>query len=529
MRVFAPLFAVLVLFFPAGAGQAASQFVFPNPSGPFAVGFKAVHQYDHARAYRSDVDAATGKRYEGEQARPVQTLVWYPAGAPGKPMVYSDYLRLIGSEDDFGRTEAQAGALADRFVRDGYLAVSGLEQGQAALRDPMRAQRDAGTAPGSFPVVIYAPSISAPAAENADLCEYLASHGYIVIASPSLGTRGREMASDLEGAETHAADIAFLVRYAHTLPHADPKRLALAGYSWGGLANVLAAAKDRRIKALVDLDGSVRAYPELVAAAKYLSPTSLRVPMLFAGGRPASMEALAQRGKPASGFLNDVKHADLYKLTMYPMQHFAFSSTYLRFAPESMFNQYPRAEVNRAHGWVADYVRHFLDAYLKDDGAARAWLAATPASHGMPAYAVTLEARPAAPAPPTRTELAAELARRGFEHAHAAYEALRERDKNFILPEPELNEWGYGLLRAGQPRQAVQIFRLATLLHPDSANAFDSLADGLEQAGDKAGAIAHYRRSLKLNPGNRNAEARLQMLGAARQAGKPAANRAGVR
>ena len=507
-----------LLFLAAGSSQAASHFAFQNPPGPFAVGFKAVHQYDHARGYRTEVDALTGKRYDGEQARPVQTLFWYPASGPGKPLVYGDYLRLTGSEDDFSRTEAQAAAIADSIVRNGYFSKSGVEQGEAALRGPMRAQLDAGVAQGSFPVVIYAPSISAPAAENADLCEYLASHGYIVIASPSVGTRGREMASDQEGAETQAADIAFLVRYAHSLPHADTRRLAVVGYSWGGLANVLAAARDPRIKALVDLDGSVRAYPELVAAAKYVSPATIRLPMLFAGGRPPSMEVLAKRGKPVSGFLNDVKHADLYKLTMYPMQHFAFSSTYLRFAPDEMFGQYPRADVNRAYGWVAEYVRHFLGAYLKDDGAAKTWLAATPASHGMPSYAVTLEARAAVPGPASRTELAAELARRGFEHAHAVYQALRARDKTFSLPESELNDWGYGLAAAGQPQQAVQIFRLATLVYPDSANAFDSLAEGYAQTGDKAAAIKNYRRSLELDPGNKNAEQRLAQLGAGREA-----------
>jgi len=518
MRLFALCFITPLLVVSASTSQAASHFVFPLPPGPFAVGFKAVHQYDHARAYRAEIDAVTGKRYDVEPARPMQTLVWYPSSAPGKSLVYGDYLRMTGSEDDFNRTEVEASAFADRVVRTGYFSVSGLEQGEAALRGPMRAQSDAGPAQGSYPVVIYAPSISAPAGENADLCEYLASYGYIVIASPSVGTRSREMASDLEGAETQAADIAFLIRYAHSLPHADPKRIALAGYSWGGLANVLAAAKDRRIKALIDLDGSVRAYPELVAAAKYVSPANLHMPMLFVGGSPASIEQLAQRGKPVSGFLNDVKYTDLYKLTMYPMQHFAFSSTYLRFAPDTMFDQYPRADVNRAYGWVAEYVRHFLDAYLKEDGAAKIWLASTPASHGMPAYAVTLDVRPAAPMPPSRTELAAELSRRGFEHAHAAYQILRARDKTFMLPEPELNAWGYSLLLAGQQRQAVEIFRLVTLVYPDSANAFDSLAESYEQVGNKTAAIKHYRRSLELNPDNKNAQQRLGHLGASSEA-----------
>ena len=511
MRVFATSVAVFV-FLVSGASQAADVFRFQNPPGPYPVGLEVVRQYDQARDWRGEIDPVSGKRNAGESARPVQTLVWYPATSSGKAMVYGDYLRLIGSEDDFTRSEQAARAVADGFVRRNYLSESGPAQGQAALAGSMRARLGAAAASGPFPVVIYAPSISAPAMENADLCEYLASHGYIVLASPSVGTRGREMGNDLEGAETQAADIAFLVRHAHGLPQADARRLAVAGYSWGGLANVLAAAKDRRIKALVNFDGSVRAYPELVAAAKYLTPGSFRVPMLYVAGRPASVEQLAERGKPVSGFLNDVKYADLYKLTMHPMEHFAFSSTYLRFASDARFDQYPRPDVNRAYGWTADYVLHFLNAYLKEDAAAKAWLEAPPASHGMPAYAVTMEARPAAAMPPGREALAMELARRGFGHAEAAYAAMRKRDSGFSLREAELNDWGYQLLNRGEPDQAVHIFKLAAVLYPGSANAYDSLADGYEQAGNKAAAIEHYRRSLQLDPTNKNAAARLGVL-----------------
>ncbi|MEW6020892.1 MAG: dienelactone hydrolase family protein [Pseudomonadota bacterium] len=512
MRVFATSLAVVLFLFTAGASGAAAVFDFPNPPGPYKVGLQVVHQYDAARAWRGEIDPVSGQRNEGETARPVQTLVWYPATGSGKPLVYGDYLRLIGSEDDFTRSAQAAEKVADSIVRRAYLSESGPAQGQAALAGAMRARLGAAAANGRFPVVIYAPSIGAPAMENADLCEYLASHGYIVLASPSIGTRAREMANDLEGAETQAADIAFLVRYAHGLPHADAKRLAVAGYSWGGLANVLAAAKDRRIGALVNLDGSVRAYPELVAAAKYLTPMSLRVPMLYVAARPASIEQLAERGKPVSGFLNDIRYADLYKLTMHPMEHFAFSSTYLRFASDAMFNQYPRAEVNRAHGWTAEYVLRFLDAYLKRDATAKAWLGAPPSSHGMPAHAVTMEARAAAAAAPGREELAAELGRRGFEHAQDAYAAMRGRDKSFSLREGELNDWGYQLLNRAQPRQAIHIFKLAAFLYADSANAYDSLADAYEQAGDKAAAAENYRHSLRLDPNNKNAEARLGVL-----------------
>jgi len=504
----------LVLLFASGLAQAAAPFTFSNPPGRFAVGFRVVNQYDHARAYKGEFDGVTGKAVEGERARPIQTLIWYPAAASGKPMVFGDYLALTGAEVDFTRSEAQQRALANELIQANYLSESGPAQGREALAGPMRARRDAAPVSRKFPVVIYAPSIGAPAAENPDLCEYLASHGYVVIASPSVGPHGRDMPNSLDGVETQAADIAFLAAYAHTLPQAETGRLAVAGYSWGGIANVFAAAKDSRIKALVNLDGSVRYYPELVAASKYVTPQGAGAPMLFLASRPASLEDIARRGKPAASFLNDMKYADLYKLTMLPMEHFAFSSTYLRFAPERRYNQYPRAEVNRAFGWSADYVLHFLDAYLKDDAGARAWLAKPPVENGIPAYMSTMEARPAAGKPPGRMQLAAELAQRGFEHAQDAYQAMRAREPSFELKDAELNEWGYGLLHAGQAAQAVEIFKLATVLYPSSWNAFDSLAEAYELRSDKPNAILHYQRSLQLEPANDNARQHLQALGA---------------
>lgn len=500
-----------VLFLASTLGHAASVFEFPLAPGPLPVGLRVVQQYDHSRVFLGDVDPVTGRATRGERARPIQTLVWYPAAASGKAMRYGDYLQLIGTELDFALGKEEARAAADAVVKEEYLSESGPEQGRQVLEGAMRARRDAPSRPGSFPVVIYVPSISAPAAENADLCEYLASHGYIVIASPSVGPRSRMMPSDLEGAQTGADDIAFLVRYAHSLPHADPARIGVAGFSWGGISNVFAAARDSRIKALVNLDGSVRYYPDLVAAAKYVTPERIAAPMLYVAARPASREDFANTGKPVHSFLNDIKYADLYKLTMYPMEHFAFSSTYLRFASEARFNQYPRSEVNRAYGWTVTYVKRFLDAYLKDDGAARSYLAAAPATHGIAAHAATMEHRPAVQRP-SRERLAAELARRGFRDAHAAYLAIYGQDKTPGLPETELAGWGFALMRSGDIAPAIEIFALSTRLYPLSANAFDALASAFARQGDKDKAILNYRHALTLNPNSENPRKQIEIL-----------------
>ncbi|WP_157467392.1 dienelactone hydrolase family protein [Edaphobacter aggregans] len=104
---------------------------------------------------------------------------------------------------------------------------------------------------GRFPVVIYAPSFSSWSWENADLCEYLASYGYVVIASPGMGEKSRESTHDLSGVNAQASDVSFLIGYAASLPNTDMMKVAAIGFSWGGLADLFAASRDNRIKALV--------------------------------------------------------------------------------------------------------------------------------------------------------------------------------------------------------------------------------------------------------------------------------------
>jgi hypothetical protein len=48
----------------------------------------------------------------------------------------------------------------------------------------------------------------------------------------------------------------------------DMTRVAALGFSWRGLANSLAAAKDDRIDALISLDGSERYFPGFVKSSE---------------------------------------------------------------------------------------------------------------------------------------------------------------------------------------------------------------------------------------------------------------------
>jgi pimeloyl-ACP methyl ester carboxylesterase len=117
--------------------------------------------------------------------------------------------------------------------------------------------------------------------ENADLCEYLASYGYVVIAGPDMGVTTRDMSSDIAGINAQARDISFLIGYAQTLPNTDMSAIAVAGFSWGGISNLFAAAHDSRIDALVALDGSMRYFPGLIKQAGDVHPDQMTIPLLY--------------------------------------------------------------------------------------------------------------------------------------------------------------------------------------------------------------------------------------------------------
>lgn len=494
----------------------ASDFVFSNARGPHAVGLRVVQQYDFSRAYGGKTDPLTAQP-RAERARPVQTLVWYPAIKGGAAVHYGDYIRTAVTEDRFGLSDPEVSKLTATWVEKRWAGLSATKI-RAEMDRPMWATRDAKPQAGKFPVVIYAPSFGASAHENADLCEFLASHGYVVLSSPSLGASGRDMTHDLDGAEAQVADIEFLIGYARSLPDADADHVGVLGYSWGGMANVLAAAKDSRIGALVSLDGSVRYFPTLVASAKYAVPARLSAPFLFVGAHPYTIDELLTFSQDMSGSLmNQMKYADLYRITMAPMVHANFTSEYQRFALDNGwgFADYDRDETSLGYSWTARYVRRFLDGTLKGDATGLAFVANKPAANGVPAHMLTVNVRLAQGLPPTLDTFATSLGKQGFDHAIDVYRGLRKDDPAFQLSEADLRHWGYQLLFADKTREAIKVFELVTVLFPTSGNAFDCLAEAYEKAGETATAKLNYAKSLELDPKNDNAVQHLKMLNGA--------------
>jgi len=100
----------------------------------------------------------------------------------------------------------------------------------------------------------------------------------------------------------------------------------------------------------------------------------------------------------------------------------------------------------------------------------------------------------------------------GFDKAELVLNDLRKNEPNFQLRESDLNSWGYKLLSQKMIKESATIFKLNVRLHPQSANAYDSLAEIMELFGNNSEALFNYKRSLELNPANKNAKERIRVL-----------------
>jgi tetratricopeptide (TPR) repeat protein len=502
------ILTVLVIVSLVGSGTALAQspqFQFLQRPGPHSVGLKVVDQYDPSRKFPV-FNGRPPTQAESAKGRPLQTLIWYPAiQSKSKPMTGLDYVALADTEVHFDSPDPEHSKWRKRV--------------NSSFDSPLWAVRDAKPQEGRYPIVIYAPSDSSVAWENADLCEYLASHGYIVLASRSMGTSTRDMTDDVEGINEQARDISFLITYAGTLSDADRSKVAVVSFSWGGISSLFAAARDKRIDALAELDGSMRYYPGLVKQAGDIHPEQMEIPLLFfTSSDPNHFELVQRNYNPDSdvvgpNVLNAWKQGDLYTVNMLGISHPEFCSMFQRWKHYAINEvaDYGVDDMNTSYAWMALYTLKFLNAYLKTDASAKGFLARTPADNGVPKHFMGISFRAAAS--PGFEDVMSAAAEQGYAQVLQAYRAVANdpAHRNVGDLEKQMNIVGYMLLGAHENEAAVRVFRVNAESHND-ANVFDSLGDGYSAVGDKISAIKAYQRSVELDPANEHAKNKIRNL-----------------
>jgi tetratricopeptide (TPR) repeat protein len=112
-------------------------------------------------------------------------------------------------------------------------------------------------------------------------------------------------------------------------------------------------------------------------------------------------------------------------------------------------------------------------------------------------------------------ELAEQYRMKGLKAALDDYTELKKKfygRSAYDFSEGSLNAFGYNLLEAKDAAGAIQVFKLNTESFPESANAWDSLAEAYMKSGDPKNAQLNYEKSLTLDPTNQNAKDMLKKL-----------------
>ncbi|MFC1572053.1 tetratricopeptide repeat protein [Candidatus Eisenbacteria bacterium] len=483
--------------------------------GSHPVGFKVFASVDASRT----MPLVTGTDGPAEYGpRTVRIYVWYPATAgTGSVLRVGDYAHMAA--EDFAL-----------ISRDAIIEVRGLplpvplakgveiERQQEILESVGFAMRDAQPDPIRRPLLLVGQGLyyESPLTQFI-LCEYMASHGYVVATCPLVGTHTRLVNLNVVDLETEVRDLEFILAQARKLEYVDQDELGVIGYDLGGMAGLLLTMRNPDVDAFLSLDAGILSlhfsglpnnHPSY-AADKFRAPWMHMTQARFVP---------ADRTDDASATLFDRKqYADSYLLLFNTISHGSFTS-YANFGITAAVPGYwgPISDDGRRISLaIGSYARDFFDAYLKGDRKARDRLSKAPSEFGLDDVITRLERRPTSDTPaPHRDELVQVMIERGMDAAAPVIASARASYPDSLLfDEGVLNWLGYHFLYWwGRKEDAVGVFELNADIHSESGNAYDSLGEAYAALGNHEKALDSYRRSLELNPANANAAQMIERL-----------------
>jgi tetratricopeptide (TPR) repeat protein len=166
-----------------------------------------------------------------------------------------------------------------------------------------------------------------------------------------------------------------------------------------------------------------------------------------------------------------------------------------------------------SYKWVAAYTLHFLDATLKKDNNAMQFMDNEPSGNGAAQNLISQTTKRPEKRAYTFQDFNDLASGQNYNNLSQLYDSIVKSHPAFTIPEGNLNTLGLQLVfNPKTSSQGIKVFLLATRLFPDSANLYDSLAEGYLFMGNTDKAIESFEKSLALNPQSQNAINRLEQL-----------------
>ncbi|REJ78585.1 MAG: hypothetical protein DWQ47_03815 [Acidobacteria bacterium] len=464
-------------------------------SGPHEVGFKTLFEFDVSRP------AIPYSGWHGRlvptretRGRQMQINVWYPADVRkgDKQVLFSHYLALMAQQTEFGSLDDKMRKFADeQFISktndlggNGSFTIEKLK----VLKDlKTNSYFNAEPVNEKFPLIVF-PNGGSPAFQST-MCEFFASHGFIVVAFALKGQHAFTEEISVRGIEVAVSDLSFAIGKVLEIPQVDKEKICLIGNAITASQSIAYQARNQSVDCVVSLDGGFLSQFDhsLLRRTAFYSPQDMNKPILAIYAPHPSID-------PEN--ISHLKFSDRFFFHFPQMSEFHFLNfgVFERFVP-GIIGQ-TKGDVQKGFEVAALYCLRFFEAYLKEDRKSLQFLRAKPPDTSVIDKHSFKEGLPS---PPTTTELKDSFIRTGFGSVEKVYAKLKERNPTPFSKEfyNDFRDW---LAWKKDPdfENRFKLYRLGTDSFPESATLNYYFAYYALKTGRKDVALEYNRKTLNL-------------------------------
>lgn len=252
--------------------------------GEFSVGFRQEVIVDYARPGIPFAEWSGKISHEIVPGfRKIPLSIWYPAVSSSKEVLsYGDYMAFMPEANEVKSAEEKMRIGKKRFLE--YVNDIGANDRFSEsdftriFQRPTKVKANAKSISKTFPVVII-PEIPFT---NTILAERLASHGFIVVCVPMMGTDSSAPENTARGMETKAQDVQRAIAYINHTANVQQQNIGLLGTGFNASTCVLVRSQNSQVKGIVSLDGGIDTNFEntILLQEPFFDPQALSIPLL---------------------------------------------------------------------------------------------------------------------------------------------------------------------------------------------------------------------------------------------------------
>jgi dienelactone hydrolase len=447
----------------------------PNPpkmwgnleQGTYAVGFKTLFIYDQSRPAipYSDWD---GKLFPIAETvgRQMQLNIWYPSNTTSKSerLLFEHYVNLLGQQTNFGELDENKIAFASQEFVKRINAIGGTDFSISDLDSLKELQThaflNADPVQGKFPLVVF-PNGSSPAFQSI-LCEYLASHGFIVATVALKGVNAFTEEASFRGVEMAMIDLDFAIRNLLEIPQVNKEKIGLIGNAITSSQVVAYQNRNSTIDCIISLEGGLLSSFEqnILDKTAFYDIEAVDIPIL-------ALYAPHPAINPS--YIFDLKYSDRYFYHFPQMTEFHFLNfgQFERFIPNIIGEH--DGNVQKGHELACLYSLKFLEAILNDNQDSKEFINHHPSSD-MENHIDTSFVKSAIPKVPHSTNIKNAYSSTGFRYIDSLYTKHKKVD-----PKPfsqkfysDMKDW-LAWQKDPEFRERYQLYKLAYDSYPNSA------------------------------------------------------------